>query len=146
MRSESVNVNGWILMWTLLHGILKAREGDIIIIYEVNTCTSHTWKLHIWNYHHFMWFWECTLVMCFFKLFRLVHDCPQTLHLNGWILTWTLSAWCIIKVREGDIITIYEVNTSTSHIWKLHIWNNHYFMCFWECTQVMFLQIILFNT
>ena len=23
---------------------------------------------------------------------------------------------CIIKVREGDIITIYEVNTSTSHI------------------------------
>ena len=70
------------------------------MIYEVKTCTSHTWKLPIWNYHHFMCLWECTLVMCFFKLSSSVHEFHKP-------LIWMVSSQhelflhVISKVREG---------------------------------------------
>ena len=56
---------------------------------------------------------ECTLVMCFFKISCSVHDFSQNLHLYSWILMWTLQ-YCILKVREGGIRIIYEVNTFPS--------------------------------
>ena len=98
------------------------------------------WTRSIWNYHHFMCFWECTLVICFFKIYFSLHYFSQTLHLNGWILMWTLSAWYFKRV--GGIIISYEVNTFTSHTWKLYIWNYHHFMQF----GYVFLQIVLFST
>ena len=97
------------------------------------------WTRSIWNYHHFMCFWECTLVICFFKIYFSLHYFSQTLHLNGWILMWPLSAWYFKRV--GGIIISYEVNTFTSHTWKLYIWNYHHFMQF----GYVFLQIVLFS-
>ena len=113
--------------YELLCMVFYVREGDIIIIYEVKTCTSHTWKLPIWNYHHFMCLWECTLVMCFFKLSSSVHEFHKP-------LIWMVSSHhelflhVISKVKEGIS------SPSTSHTWKLHIWNYTHVMCFWECT------------
>ena len=133
---------------------------------------------HLWNYHHFMRIWECTLAMCSFKLSYSVYNFHKTCtwmidsHMNPsawyfkleeeisswyrallahesykfeitiilcaseyalWLCVssnylhqymnfhkphiWTISAGCL-QVR-GDIITLYEVNTSTSCTWKL---------------------------
>ena len=62
--SQTLHFDGWILMWTLLHGISKVRE-EAIIICENNTFTSQTFEIIIL----FMCSWECILVMCHFKLF-----------------------------------------------------------------------------
>ena len=103
--SQTLHSDGWILMWTLLHGILKVRE-EAIIICEVNTCTSQTFEiiilLMLLRMHsgyvslqiilfstfydansctYFMCFWECILVMCIFKLSSSLHSMRVTLAL-----------------------------------------------------------------
>ena len=103
--SQTLHSDGWILMWTLLHGILKVRE-EAIIICDVNICTSQTFEiiilLMLLRMHsgyvslqiilfstfydansctYFMCFWECILVMCIFKLSSSLHSMRVTLAL-----------------------------------------------------------------
>ena len=62
--------------------------------------------------------WEIYVLHVFLKLFCSIHDCSQTLQLNGWILTWTLSAWYF-----NSWLCIEQDNLK-KHITKVHSWKH----------------------
>ena len=77
---------------------------------------SNVWKIYFKETYHKSAFSEAHAMMVISNWSCSVQYFAQTLHLNGWILMWTLSEWYF--KREGGIIIIYEVNSSTSYTWK----------------------------
>ena len=102
---KNLHLNGWMLMSTLRHYILKVGGGIINIIYEVNTCTSPTLELTITLFASENAFWLCVSSNDLVQYLIFHKPCI-------WMLESSCELFCMVpwKLDNGSSVCIEQDN------------------------------------